>query len=59
MDTDTTNEQSEMVEIAYRIPGKWNFRKKCFRSSEAAHKFITNLFTKEGDDVEVRWGASQ
>lgn len=45
----------EEVEIAYRIPGKGGFKRKSFKSKDAAEKFVDKLIDKEGKDVEVRW----
>ena len=45
------------VEIAYRIPGKGNFKRRTFKTAAAAEAFTTKLREREGDDVEIRWAS--
>lgn len=51
------SESSLPVEIAYRVPGKGSWKRKTFKTQEAAETFVDKLMAKEGSDVEVRWGA--
>ena len=51
------NEYYKPVEIAYRIPGKGNFKRRTFKTEAAAEAFTTKLREREGDDVEIRWAS--
>ena len=45
------------AEIAYRIPGKGNFKRRTFKTEAAAEAFLDALREREGDDIEVRWAS--
>ena len=45
---------NEDAEIAYRIPGKGDFKRKRFKTEEEAIKWIDRLEEKEGK-VDIRW----
>lgn len=56
MSTTHTAENTEITEVAYRVPGSSRgWVRRTFRTEAACRQFVERLLENEGDDVEVRW----